>query len=316
MNYQPKDFVETRQGLIFAVMDFDREDDHVLCFLRYLRKLKGFQKLSTEDANQLLRDRFPKFLFYSKRCDAQLHGVASGEITQHFRPRQRINDLKSTPARDSLEQCATEIVEIFSDAGLSPENLGITGSILIAAQSAGSDIDLVVYGRDNFALARKIISESIDAGRFQQLNTNQWQDAYARRAPSITQKEYIWHEQRKFNKAMYHNIKFDISLLDDSGRMSGQRSRKIGRSIIDAVVSCDRYAFDYPARYQLDHDDIVEAISFTPTYAGQAFMGETIKVSGNVESSINDRRRIVVGSTREAPGEYIKVISTDRASVL
>ena len=67
--------------------------------------------------------------------------------------------------------------------------------------------------------------------------------------------------------------------------------------------------FDYPARYRLDHNEIVEALSFTPTYNGQAFTGETVEISGVLEESGDGCRRIIVGSSREAPGEYIKVLS-------
>jgi len=59
----------------------------------------------------------------------------------------------------------------------------------------------------------------------------------------------------------------------------------------------------------LKHSIITEAISFTQTYAGQAWPGEVVEVAGVVEETGSNRRRIVVGSSREAPGEYIKVIS-------
>ncbi|MEY3107605.1 MAG: hypothetical protein RIT35_1783, partial [Pseudomonadota bacterium] len=44
------------------------------------------------------------------------------------------------------------------------------------------------------------------------------------------------------------------------------------------------------------------------TYTGQAVKGETVEVSGLVEQTKEGLKRIVVGSSREAPGEYIKVV--------
>ena len=66
-------------------------------------------------------------------------------------------------------------------------------------------------------------------------------------------------------------------------------------------------AFDYPAEFKIDHAQIKSVVSFTATYNGQAINGETIEVSGLVEQNSQGVKRIVVGSSREAYGEYIKV---------
>ena len=74
------------------------------------------------------------------------------------------------------------------------------------------------------------------------------------------------------------------------------------------MVIDDKQAFDFPARYLIDNEMTPEVISFTHTYVGQAQKGETIEVAGAIEcDSASGQRRLVVGSTREAIGEYIKV---------
>jgi predicted nucleotidyltransferase len=49
-------------------------------------------------------------------------------------------------------------------------------------------------------------------------------------------------------------------------------------------------------------------VSFTATYTGQAVNGELIEIAGVVEQNAHGVKRIVIGSSREAHGEYIKVI--------
>jgi hypothetical protein len=70
----------------------------------------------------------------------------------------------------------------------------------------------------------------------------------------------------------------------------------------------DARAFDYPAEFKIDHKEISSIVSFTATYTGQAVSGEVVEVSGVLEQSEQGVKRIVVGSSREAHGEYIKVI--------
>ena len=67
-------------------------------------------------------------------------------------------------------------------------------------------------------------------------------------------------------------------------------------------------AFDHPARYRVEHDLVSEVVSFTPTYAGQAEVGEMIEASGWLEEDAHHGRRLVVGTSREADGEWIRLV--------
>ena len=68
-------------------------------------------------------------------------------------------------------------------------------------------------------------------------------------------------------------------------------------------------AFDHPARYRVRHAAVSEVVSFTPTYAGQAVAGELIEASGWLEDDSAGARRLVVGTSREAGGEYVRSVS-------
>ena len=71
----------------------------------------------------------------------------------------------------------------------------------------------------------------------------------------------------------------------------------------------DKKAFHYPAEWLIDHEEIQAVVCFTATYTGQAVNGEWIEVAGLLEQTSLGQKRLVVGSNREAPGEYIKVVS-------
>ncbi|PKL59366.1 MAG: DNA polymerase subunit beta, partial [Methanomicrobiales archaeon HGW-Methanomicrobiales-4] len=53
---------------------------------------------------------------------------------------------------------------------------------------------------------------------------------------------------------------------------------------------------------------ISKVFSFTHTYTGQARKGEKIEARGVIEQH-NDEQWLIVGTTREAKGEYIRSLT-------
>ena len=90
------------------------------------------------------------------------------------------------------------------------------------------------------------------------------------------------------------------------------RYKKLGRRRLQTPILDDSHRFDYPARFGLNHPSIKEAISYTATYAGQAEQGECVEIQGQLEVSSAGHLRIVIGTNRESPDEYLKVLPTQR----
>ncbi|MCH5375770.1 MAG: hypothetical protein JJ992_17500, partial [Planctomycetes bacterium] len=97
------------------------------------------------------------------------------------------------------------------------------------------------------------------------------------------------------------------------GEGSLDRWRKRGERVLQARVLGDGDAFDYPSRLRVEHHEISEVLSFTATYCGQACTGETIEAAGLLEVSSDGRCRLVVGTSREATGQYIRVLRGPRS---
>jgi len=85
--------------------------------------------------------------------------------------------------------------------------------------------------------------------------------------------------------------------------------KKMGQDKILSIVTNDTYAYDFPARYLIDHDTIDEIVSYTATYTGQAITGEKVEAAGYIEQGSDGKNRLLVGSSREADGEYIRVVN-------
>jgi len=209
---------------------------------------------------------------------------------------------------DAIEHDLFQLCDLLQQNGLDLTQIGITGSLLVGVQNQSSDIDLVCYGRSVFHQCRAIARELIEQGQLQELNDQDWQQSYQRRSCDLSFAEYVWHEQRKTNKAVINRRKFDLNFIDDLKRSEATSYQKCGAIKLQCKIIDDTHAFDYPAEFKIEHEQFDAIVSFTATYTGQAIQGETVEVSGIVEQTPEGVKRIVVGSSREAHGEYIKVI--------
>jgi uncharacterized protein len=305
----PKDFVTTQEGLVFAVVSPEIEGGKILGFLRYVSTDSGWQKLTTDQSNSFLVQKYPEYLYYSKAKAANLHAVPLDRVACHHLPRERLQSILKEKAPDPVLEDLTQVIDLFKTEGLNIDNIGVTGSLLINAQRESSDIDLVIYQRAAFQQARECIRVLITEQKLQSLTKSDWQEAYARRGCDLSFEEYVWHEQRKFNKLMINGRKVDISLQLADNPNSKTVFKKIGFIEKTCKVVDASFSFDFPAAYRVEHNEFDTVVSFTATYQGQALTNEWIRVAGHLEVSEHGERRVVVGSNREATGEYIKVIS-------
>ncbi len=305
----PRDFIATCDDLVFATLSHHLENNRILGFLRYVHSNGVWHKLDTQAANDWLARHRPDYLYDSKLLAARLHGIPVEDVRKHYQPRVRLQELLQEEEPDYLLQSTRQLCRLFEAEGINLRNLGITGSLLIGTGHPASDIDLVIYDRATFFQTRTALLLLMNRGIISRLGDSDWQQAYARRGCSLTFDEYVWHEKRKLNKGIFNGIKFDISLVATGQDPLPVVATKSGYHLLTARVTDSLRSYDYPAVYELDHPDITEAWSFIQTYAGQAIEHEWVEVSGLLETGQDGKKRVVVGSSREAPGEYIKVVA-------
>jgi len=189
------------------------------------------------------------------------------------------------------------------------DGMGVTGSVLIGEQRPSSDIDLVIYDRAHFFKARDAVCRLIASGALADLDEAAWRDAYDRRGCDLGMADFLRHERRKGNKGLVAGRKFDLALVTEEDDAEPEKGwRKQGSLTLRARVVDDARSFDQPARYDLDHPAVDRIYSFTHTYVGQARRGEWVEAAGQLEMAPDGRQRLIIGSNREAPGEYLRVL--------
>lgn len=308
---RPKDYIVIDDSYFFAVVSEYQEEERALTWLRYIKDDNVMQKLETDKAGDIVKGIYPDFVFHSQYADIELHAIPLNTIKKIYYPEETIDRLLNSSAPDSIQKDAIGFIELLIEAGIDKRCLGITGSLMLDTHNSDSDIDMVVYGRENFFKVRTVIKDLMNSDLLNNLDEAFWQDAYQRRNCSINFEEYQWHESRKFNKCISGTTKVDISMIPNEVERVKEYGpfKKSGHEKIEATVINDTCSFDFPARYIIKHESINEIVSYTATYTGQAEKEERIEVAGVVEQGSDGKKRLLVGSSREATGEYIRVIN-------
>ena len=311
MRIRPKDFIVIDDKLFFAVVNQFQEDNHALTFLRYIKDNTSIRKLTTKEADEIITKYYPEFQFSSTYTDIKLHGVPISMVKKIYYPEETVNRLLNKKKIDNKKRDAIGAIKYLQSIGCKTDKIGITGSVMLDAHNEDSDIDIVIYSREVFLEIRKHIRFSLSTGQLSALNQVMWRDAYERRDCALSFRDFYFHEIRKYNKFLFGKSKVDISTIPSESERYKESGpyKKIGQEKILSVVTDDGYAYDFPVRYSIDHDTIKEIVCYTATYTGQAKKGERIEAKGFVEKDSKGVCRLLVGTSREAKNEYIRVVN-------
>ena len=305
---RPRDFIEC-DGLLAAVTSIVHAEGPVVT-PRYAREGHALRKLDTAAARDWVAMRHPEWLVDSPLLGIEVVLVPSGAIECVHRPETRAAALRAGDALHPIEQAARRVLDALVAQGVPSARLGVTGSLLVGAMHAASDIDVVAYGRSTFASARSALALLVASGQWSALGPDAWRDAWRRRGEPGELETYVRHEARKGTKAMASGVSVDLALLQDEaeGIAEAPPYRKLGRHVLEARVRDASGAFDYPARYLLAHAEVDALVSYTATYAGQASAGDLVRASGWLEEDASGARRLLIGTSREAEGESLTVL--------
>ncbi|MDR3102670.1 MAG: DNA polymerase subunit beta [Methanocalculaceae archaeon] len=294
-----RDFVMTDDGCLYAVSGYEI-DERVECVLRYVPTKDGdrlspwgtrYKKYDFANAFAWVKEHKPEYLDL-------VHRVPLADIVRVLKPEEEMAAIVHRNSRAA---------RLFSHFDLPLMAWGCTGSLLVGLENDASDIDVVVYGNVWF-MARQQLMDAVFAGKIPAMSEGVWRKVYRKRMPDISFDDFVLHESRKFNRGEFEGTYFD--LLYSRGYDNLHSAPPItpgetkGKMTIEARVTDASLAFDSPSMYVVDHEEIDMVLSFTHTYCGQCFTGEVLEACGVVEEH-EDQAWLIVGTTREAHGEYI-----------
>ena len=311
-----RDFIYTSDDLYFASTNYIHPENRVISFLRYVPDPEGdrekdgkrYRKVGSEEAYSYLRENYPDYLYFSEVTNVEMLIAKLMDVADFF----------------------------HFMADIPYDHLGISGSILPGLQKSDvSDLDFVVYGLDNHRRAiaafkehrgKEVYIEEVDKHiTVEGITNDYWDFVYDKRMfdESLTKEEFRWYENRKANRGTINGTLFDILATKDYDEIEGTWGDTVYEPQGIAKIECDIVsalgAFDNPSLYTIENVEVLdgvdfpltEVVSFTHTYAGEVIDGEHVIAKGKVEKVIVNGEfshyRIVVGTTREAIDEYLKL---------
>lgn len=236
-------------------------------------------------------------------------GERRGYRKLDFQGLERVDEVDEIlrPDEAELEGRAAEVADLLEGRGVPRDRIGVTGSRLLGLETGSSDVDTVVYGREAFDAAREEAAELVEEGELESLDRGDWEAVYEKRSPELGFEEFLAHERRKGNRFKLRSSLVDLLFVRSDGEVDWSLAdlldeEREGEGTVRGEVVDASFSYDSPAVYELE-GEVERVYSFTHTYAGQVREGEELEARGFF---VRDGRELVVGSTREASGEYVR----------
>ncbi|MEM2094161.1 MAG: hypothetical protein QXI32_02550 [Candidatus Bathyarchaeia archaeon] len=341
--YLDRDFISTREGLLFCVVGCVHPRDRVIAYLKYVpvqngkwirgdkryqRTMKKYTVPMLLDNINSLRKNFPQYVYKSKVLGVEMSAVPRRCIAYHYKPTTKLTQLLLASSKDELEEKVSGLILKLSDiSGVKVENFGVTGSILLGIHSQQfSDMDIVVYGQTNVELVQKSLMSLLDSETqirpFLNKTPGQTKLHWAL-SHHITMQEAEWFAARKWYRGTYMDSEFSIlpvKLPQEVQERYGDLWYRF-ETIIEgtAIISDIKESYFLPSIYGLEDihpaslSMISHLVSYDGFYSGIFKVGDAVRFCGKLERVLNKKSgeqswRIVIGSPEAKGLDYVRPI--------
>lgn len=139
--------VELKDRSIWEVKGFVQPDEGLICYPRYLKVGNTALKIGPlRDKLAIIKSRYENYLKYVDFMKSHHPIIPLEDIVEVYDPKIRSIEILEEEGLSRVEEVARELILELLEAGVSLENIGVTGSILPRLHSETSDVDLIVYG--------------------------------------------------------------------------------------------------------------------------------------------------------------------------
>ena len=326
----------TKDGFIFYVFGYEHPNDAVFAFLKYIPskfanlfpirfleqkwnleklELSRPQKLYTpknyQKVIETLKKYFPHYLYCCPFRGKEVITVPFRKIKKKFFPKDCLKNIFHTEKKDQIQKETIELVSLLSKySTVQTQNFGIHGSVGLNMHSEYSDIDLVVYGSENFKKIENTVNLLTKKGLFTPVCTKKMD--YARKHRSrYNNRRFVYNATRKYDEINVSHGRFKYSPI---------KNINFQCIIVDDNENMFRPAIYYINNYKAENIDSKIQTSFIPKkvlsmngyYRNVGRTGDKLNISGTLEM-IQDLKtgetdyQVVVGTAKDKK-EYIEPI--------
>ncbi len=343
--FRDRDFLQTSEGFFLCVIGPLHPPKRVISYLKYVpsesgvwgRGEKRFSRILQKytipnllETFRFLERSYPHYLFHSPADNITLTAVPYQNIKAHFKPEQKLAQLKLTSQLDPLQDKLIRFTRFLEEtSGVPSGSFGVTGSLLLDIhQPVFSDLDVTVYGVKNSWKLRNTLTEKqnseMPTKRLAGKPLEEWCAKKAKQYP-LTPAEASKIYERKWNLGFFEDTWFSIhpvKLETEVAEEYGQKTyHPCGQVTIRAVVCNNTNSLFLPSVYQLKEVEVLEGpqlgkitevVSYESLYDSLAENGESIVARGKLErvlerGTCREQYRVLVGSPEGQGKEYIKL---------
>lgn len=340
-----RDFLKTVEGFFFCVVGGTHPRNRVISYLKYVPSREGRWGRQGESYSRtmpnytipslaanlhMLSKQYPQYIFHSRTLNVTMSAVPKRFVAQHYVPEKQLKHLFSAEEVDPLQDTALQLASHLSqETSIPKDHFGITGSILTNIhQPTFSDIDLVVYGRDEGWKLKRYLQREFEAdnsvltrhrGEAVTKLLEKWLNKYP-----LTLNEAAEIFRRRWNYGFFKKTPFSIHVVKTRGEFldvyGDKRYNPLTLVEGKAKITDVENSLVLPCTYDVDFLEVLKGgvtveniVSYDGFYGGIYDSGDVVKVRGKLEKVWDKRHRrvyhrIVVGSLEAHGKDYIKPI--------
>ncbi|MCW4025027.1 MAG: hypothetical protein NWF01_08335 [Candidatus Bathyarchaeota archaeon] len=329
MRAREGDLIKTVSNVVFDVKGLVHPADKVIAFPRFIPSSTGTRQgknnlygkiYSLDERFAYLQQNLPHLIVFDDVFGATLCEVPVTEIVEHYKPAEKLTQLKTTQTRSELEEKAFRFAETLqAEADIPWSSLGISGSILTELTTSTSDLDPIVYGEENCRKAYAAMQRLLERGTtgFKRYTEAELADLYAFRFKDtrMSFEDFYKVEVRKAFQGKFMGTDYFVRFLkewDEIGESYGDVTFKnAGYIKIQAEIADDKEALFTPCSYTLKNvkvldgpelESISEIASFRGRFCMQTQVGEQIIAQGKAETVTGKQGshvRLILGNKPE-----------------
>jgi predicted nucleotidyltransferase len=349
-----RDAIITEEGLIFRVIGCSHPSQAYFCDVEYApatvfksdepkafrnRGQDVFYKFYDDEAWKFIQDDFPEYMILHELLQRKVIGVKRTAIREVRLPERVLTELVHAKPKDTLIAAMQSVLDTATDHwGLPLGAFGVFGSLLHSFYHPSfSDIDLVIYGKENLTELRQALMESYgsESSPFRnEFETEDYMKGKVWRFRNFTPKEFLWHQKRKLVYSLFDSgengrtIKTEFEPVKSwpeirNEYVPGTKILQRGWVKLFARVTEDCDAPFIPSVYAVEPLRILEGgrraqlagqiVSYIEEFRMQALRDEVIYVEGNLEEVARDGQSFFQVVLTHCPRYYDQVLKTKTA---
>ncbi len=236
MKAREGDLIKTKSNVVFDVKGLVHPPNKVIAFPRFIPSPQGTRQgkdtlygkvYSLGDRFKYLQENHPDLIVFDPVFGEIMCEVPMEQITEHYKPTEKLAELRQTKNLSTLENKALQLATILKEKASIPWSaIGISGSIMAGLTTEKSDIDPLIYGVENSGKAYAALQElrkEADSG-FKAYSQMELQTLFDFRSKDtqMSFEDFVLVESRKAFQGMFMGTDYFIRFVKDWRELSEQ----------------------------------------------------------------------------------------------